>query len=64
MLDGGIAVRAARNDRALRTLGITIRKTINLVIGTYCIDNRLSLLHADRDFDPMQRHLGLAVVEV
>jgi predicted nucleic acid-binding protein len=39
-----------------------VRKTIDLLIGTYCIMHRHTLLHSDRDFDPMQRHLGLKVV--
>jgi predicted nucleic acid-binding protein len=54
-----IAVAAARNYRSLRTHGITIRKTIDLLIGTWCIENRHSLLHNDRDFHPMVVHLGL-----
>jgi predicted nucleic acid-binding protein len=53
------AVAAARNFRALRQRGITIRKTIDLLIGTWCIENRRSLLHNDSDFRPMARHLGL-----
>jgi predicted nucleic acid-binding protein len=59
-----IAVQAARNYRALRALGITIRRTIDVLIGTFCIESNISLLHADRDFDPMERHLGLAVFPV
>ena len=54
-----IAVAAARNFRLLRRLGITVRKTIDLLIGTWCIENRLALLHNDGDFRPMVRHLGL-----
>ncbi len=54
-----IAVIAARNFRALRRRGITIRKTIDLLIGTWCIENRRALLHNDRDFHPMARYLGL-----
>lgn len=62
MVSEGIAVAAARNDRVLRRRGITIRKTIDLLIGTWCIENRRPLLHNDRDFRPMARHLGLAEV--
>jgi predicted nucleic acid-binding protein len=62
MLDDGLAVRAARHYRMLRARGITVRKTIDLVIATYCIEGGLPLLHDDRDFDPMEQHLGLAVV--
>ena len=59
MAGEAIAVAAARNFRALRQRGITIRKTIDLLIGTWCIENRRSLLHNDSDFRPMARHLGL-----
>jgi predicted nucleic acid-binding protein len=61
MLDEQIAVEAARHFRYLRALGITIRKTTDLIIGTFCIVENHVLLHDDRDFDPMQRHLGLQV---
>ena len=54
-----IAVEAARNFRLLRRRGITIRKTIDLLIGTWCIKNRRPLLHNDSDFRPMALHLGL-----
>ncbi len=61
MLDGDLAVRAARNYRLLRERGITIRKTVDMVIGTFCIDRGWPLLHDDREFTHMERHLGLAV---
>jgi predicted nucleic acid-binding protein len=54
-----IAVIAARNFRSLSGRGITVRKTIDLLIGTWCIENRAPLLHNDSDFRPMARHLGL-----
>ena len=54
-----IAVIAARNFRSLRKRGITVRKTIDLLIGTWCIENGRPLLHNDNDFRPMARHLGL-----
>ncbi|MGO8955481.1 MAG: PIN domain nuclease [Rhodomicrobium sp.] len=57
-----IAVRAAQNYRALRAKGITPRKTIDMIIATYCIAHGLPLLHADRDFDVAETELGLAVV--
>lgn len=60
MLDAEIAVRAAKNYRQLRSLGVTIRNSADLVIGTYCIENGHQLLHRDRDFDEMER-LGLKV---
>jgi predicted nucleic acid-binding protein len=62
MLDGALAVRAAANYRLLRSRGITIRKTIDLIIGTFCIELGHRLLHDDRDFDPMVEHLGLRLV--
>jgi predicted nucleic acid-binding protein len=54
-----IAVAAARNFRSLRRRGITVRKTIDLLIGTWCIEHRRPLLHNDSDFRPMAQHLGL-----
>jgi predicted nucleic acid-binding protein len=62
LLDPELAVQAARNYRKLRELGIRIRKTADLIIGTFCIVHRHSLLHDDRDFAPMEEHLGLKVV--
>ncbi|MFZ1885730.1 MAG: PIN domain nuclease [Rhodoplanes sp.] len=59
MVGDAIAVQAARNFRALRKRGITVRKTIDLLIGTWCIENRKPLLHNDSDFRPMAKHLGL-----
>jgi predicted nucleic acid-binding protein len=59
MLDPALAVAAASHYRHLRSLGITIRKTVDLVIGTFCIARNHMLLHCDRDFEPMSQHLGL-----
>jgi predicted nucleic acid-binding protein len=58
---GGVdlALEAADAYRTLRQWGVTVRKTIDLLIGTWCIVNNCALLHSDRDFDPMARHLGL-----
>ena len=56
------AIQAAKNLRALRRLGVTIRKTIDTVIATRCIESGYDLLHNDPDFDPFARHLGLVVV--
>jgi predicted nucleic acid-binding protein len=61
LLDPDLAPRAARNYRKLRERGITIRKTADIIIGTFCIEHRHSLLHEDRDFAPMEEHLGLLV---
>ena len=54
-----LAIQAARNYRELHNLGITVRKTIDTVIATYCIENNHPLLTADRDFEPFVSHLGL-----
>lgn len=59
-----LALEAAANYRRLRMLGHTMRKTIDVLVGTFCIRNRHSLLHADRDYDPMAKHLGLRVEKV
>lgn len=55
-----IAIQAAKNFRTLRSLGVTVRKTIDTIIATRCIENRLPLLFSDRDFDPFVEHLGLS----
>lgn len=57
-----IAIQAAKNYRVLRALGITVRKTIDTVIATRCIESRYTLLHCDRDFEPFVTHLGLRSV--
>jgi predicted nucleic acid-binding protein len=62
LLDADLGPRAARNYRKLRELGVTIRKTADIIIGTFCIEHRHSLLHDDRDFAPMETHLGLTVI--
>ena len=55
----GRAVRVAENDRALRKRGVTIRKTIDTFIATFCIDENHPLLFTDKDFEPFVEHLGL-----
>ena len=62
MVDPAVAVQAAKNFRALREKGVTVRKTIDTLIATSCIQKGLILLHSDRDFDPFAAHLGLRVV--
>jgi predicted nucleic acid-binding protein len=62
MLDEKIAVQAADNYRRLRDRGLTVRKTIDMIIGTFCMEGNHRLLHDDRDFDPMARFLGLQVM--
>ena len=59
MLDTTIALKSAANFRALRKKGLTVRKTVDSIIATYCIENRLPLLHSDKDFQPFHQHLGL-----
>jgi predicted nucleic acid-binding protein len=58
---GGIevAIQAAINFRLLRSLGVTVRKTIDTLIATRCIESGFHLLFSDRDFDPFVKHLGL-----
>lgn len=56
---GEIALAAARHHRALRALGVTVRKTIDTLIAARCLADGLALLSSDRDFDPFTRHLGL-----
>jgi predicted nucleic acid-binding protein len=62
MLGDALAMQAAQNFRALRAIGITVRTSADLIIGTYCIERGHFLLHDDRDFEPMREHLGLRVV--
>jgi predicted nucleic acid-binding protein len=57
-----VAIQSAKNYRTLRRLGVTVRKTIDTVIATRCIEDGYHLLHNDRDFDPFAEHLGLRVV--
>lgn len=61
MVSPALAIQSARNYRALRQKGITVRKTIDSLIATYCIENDHELLHNDRDFDAYEQHLGLLV---
>ncbi len=57
-----LSIAAARNDRVLRARGHTVRKTIDCLIATFCLRDRHSLLHCDRDFDPFEQLLRLSVV--
>ena len=56
-----VALAAAENYRTLRARGFTVRKTIDVLIGTFCIMHSHDLLHSDRDFEPMEKSLGLRV---
>jgi predicted nucleic acid-binding protein len=57
-----MAIEAAQNYRILRSRGLTIRGSIDLLIGTWCIETNIPLLHNDRDFGMMEQHLGLEPV--
>ena len=59
MVGYDVAIQSAQNYRRLRQAGITVRKTIDVIIATFCIVEGLTLLHDDRDFDPMVKHLSL-----
>lgn len=59
LLGINMAVRSADNFRKLRKKGVTIRKTADVIIASFCIENSLPLLFSDRDFDPFVQHLGL-----
>jgi predicted nucleic acid-binding protein len=62
MLGPELAIKSADNFRALRKRGITVRKTADVIIATFCIEARHSLLFADKDFRPFVEHLGLRAV--
>jgi len=61
MLGKEMALKSAANFRLLRKNGITIRKTADIIIGTFCIENELPLLHNDKDYEPMAKYLGLRI---
>jgi len=60
MLGTQVAIKSADNFRALRKKGITARKTPDVIIATFCIEQKLPLLFSDKDFNPFVKHLGLA----
>ncbi|MEQ8837175.1 MAG: PIN domain nuclease [Lacipirellulaceae bacterium] len=59
MLGAQMAIKSAENFRTLRKKGITVRKTADVIIATFCIDQKLPLLFSDKDFKPFVKHLGL-----
>ena len=61
-LDKELAVKCVDNYRYLRKIGITVKSTVDLIIGSFCIENNLSLLHNDHDYDLIEEHLGLKVL--
>ena len=62
LLNPALAIQSARNFRALRKKGISVRKTIDCLIATYCIEHGHDLLHSDADFDPFEEQLRLQVI--
>ena len=64
MLGQEIALKSASNYRYLRKKGMTIRKTIDIIIGTFCIHNTFSLLHDDKDFTPLEKYLHVKVIQI
>ena len=54
-----VALKSAQNFRLLRNNGVTVRKTIDVLIATFCIGKNLPLLHSDKDFEPFHQHLKL-----
>jgi len=62
MLGLELALKSAQNYRFLRSKGATVRKTIDVIIGTFCIHHDICFLHDDQDFEPLTRHLGLKTV--
>mgnify|MGYP003132372757 CR=1 FL=1 len=57
-----LAIKTASNFRFLRSKGVTIRKTVDMLIGTWCIESKVDLLHNDKDFDRIALHLPLKVI--
>jgi predicted nucleic acid-binding protein len=62
MVGRDVAVESAANYRRLRRRGVTVRKSIDMLIGTYCLIHNHELLHNDRDFEVLARHFGLRIV--
>lgn len=64
MLGQELALKSAENYRFLRKRAVTVRKTIDVMIGTFCIHHNLSLLHDDQDFEPLVKHIKLDTVKL
>ena len=62
LVNRALAHESAANYRKLRQKGVTVRKTIDCLIATWCIENGVPLLHSDRDFEPFEQHLGLVTL--
>jgi len=64
MLGQDVAIKSALNYRFLRKNGVTVRKTIDVMIGTFCVHYHFFLLHDDRDFEPMEKYLKLKTIRI
>ena len=64
MLGQDVAIKSALNYRFLRKNGVTVRKTIDVMIGTFCVYYHFALLHDDRDFEPMEKFLKLKTIKI
>jgi len=64
MVGQELAIKSALYYRLLRKNGVTVRKTIDVLIGTFCIHYHISLLHDDRDFEPMEKYLKLKTISI
>ncbi len=62
MVGFSVAEKSAANYRLLRSKGVTVRKTIDVLIGTFCAENGMQLIHHDSDFDLMAKHIGLDTI--
>lgn len=62
MVGFGIAEKSAANYRLLRSKGVTVRKTIDVLIGTFCAEHDIQLIHNDSDFDLMAKYIGLDTI--
>jgi len=62
LLGQNMSIKCADNYRALRKKGVTIRKTADVIIASFCIDQKIPLLFSDRDFMPFIQHLNLISV--
>jgi len=63
MLGQELAIKSAENYHFLRKKGVTVRKTIDVIIGTFCVHHNISLLHDDQDFDPLTKHMKLKAIK-
>ncbi len=62
LLSQDLAIKSASNFRYLRKIGTIVRKTIDVMIATYCLEHDITLLHSDRDFLPFSEHLGVQIL--